>query len=110
MILGRVLEVTARREHGRILAGLIRACGNFDLAEEALQDACLKAHERWAHQGVPDTPGGWLATVARHRLVDLVRRDSRLAPDSELILEQRMVEPPCTDDAMHAGSRTTGCA
>lgn len=103
MILGRVLEVTARREHGRILAGLIRACGNFDLAEEALQDAYLKAHEQWAHRGVPGNPGGWLATVARHRLIDLVRRDSRLAPDSELILAELVVEPPCTDDAMHAG-------
>ncbi len=83
MILGRVLEATVRREHGRILAGLIRVSGHFDLAEEALQDACLRAHERWPSEGLPDNPGGWLATVARRRLIDLLRRDGRIAPDSE---------------------------
>ncbi len=87
MILGRILDATARREHGRILAGLIRACGNFDLAEEALQDAYLKAAEHWGQSGIPNNPAAWLATVARHRLIDLLRRDGRTAEDSEAILD-----------------------
>ncbi len=93
MILGHLLEATARREHGRILAGLIRACGNFDLAEEALQDAYVKAHEQWERDGVPDNAAAWLTTVARRRLIDLLRRDARLAHDSESILEQLEAEP-----------------
>ena len=103
MILGHLLEATVRREHGRILAGLIRACGNFDLAEEALQDAYVKAHERWESEGVPDNAAGWLTTVARRRLIDLLRRDARLAPDSETILEQLEAEPATVMDAAHAG-------
>ena len=98
MVLGRVLDATVRREHGRILAGLIRACGNFDLAEEALQDAYLKATEHWRQSGIPNNPAAWLATVARHRLIDLLRRDGRTAVDSEAILESLSgAEEPSAD-------------
>jgi RNA polymerase sigma-70 factor, ECF subfamily len=92
---GRILDATARREHGRILAGLIRACGNFDLAEEALQDAYLKAATHWQAAGIPDHPGAWLTTVARHRLVDLIRRDARTVEDSDAIIDA--LEAPASD-------------
>ena len=100
MVLGRVLEATARREHGRILAGLIRACGNFDLAEEALQDSYLKATEHWRQSGIPNNPAAWLATVARHRLIDLLRRDGRTAVDSEAILESLSSAEESSPDAI----------
>ena len=72
-MLKRILEATVRREHGRILAALLRRCQDFDLAEEALQDAYLKAHEHWPSTGIPENTGAWLMTVARHRQIDLLR-------------------------------------
>jgi len=68
-----------RAESGRVLAGLIRLTGDFELAEDALMDACARALERWPIEGVPERPGAWLATVGRHRALDLVRR-ARGAP------------------------------
>jgi RNA polymerase sigma-70 factor (ECF subfamily) len=73
------LEEVFRRESGQILATLIRACGDFDLAEDALQDAVATAAERWPVEGVPPNPGGWLTTAARRRAIDRIRRDRRFA-------------------------------
>jgi RNA polymerase sigma-70 factor, ECF subfamily len=89
-MLARILEAVVRREHGRILAALLRRCQNFDLAEEALQDAYLKAQEHWPSTGIPENCGAWLMTVARNRLVDLQRqrRLTDLANVQELAAEQ----------------------
>src|SRR5690349_19534001 len=73
-MLSQVLDRVFRREGGRVLATLIRQLGDFDLAEDALQDAIAKALERWPAEGIPANPGAWLTTVARRRSVDLVRR------------------------------------
>ena len=63
-----------RSAHGRVLATLIRhAGGDFELAEDALQDALLEALEAWGRTGLPANPGGWLSTVARRRLLDRLR-------------------------------------
>ncbi len=63
------------RDHGpRVLAGLIRRFGEFDLAEDALQDAFAKAIEVWPAQGLPRVPAAWLTTVAQRRALDLLRR------------------------------------
>src|SRR3954451_17419131 len=51
-----VVEATFRREHGRIIAALIRLCGSFDRAEEAMQDAFASALVTWCEQGIPDHP------------------------------------------------------
>ncbi len=64
-----------RDESGRIIASLIRACGDFGLAEEALQDAFAVALERWPGDGVPDNPAAWLTTTARRKAIDRLRRD-----------------------------------
>ncbi|MEO8476345.1 MAG: sigma factor, partial [Actinomycetota bacterium] len=56
-----------RRESGRAVAALIRAVGDFDLAEEAVQDAFAVAIERWPRDGIPDNPGAWITTAARNR-------------------------------------------
>lgn len=84
-MLRRVLAATMRAEHGRILATLVRRCGNLDLAEEALQDAYVKAHEHWPSDGIPTNSGAWLMRVANNRLIDLLRQRTRL---DELTVQQ----------------------
>jgi RNA polymerase sigma-70 factor (ECF subfamily) len=68
------IEQVFRREYGRIIASLIRACGDFDLAEDALQDAFVQALDGWAESGVPANPAAWLTTAARARALDRLRR------------------------------------
>jgi RNA polymerase sigma-70 factor (ECF subfamily) len=68
------IEAAFREEHGRILAGLIRACRSFDLAEDALQEAFKAALAQWAETGLPRSPAAWITTTARRRLVDFSRR------------------------------------
>jgi RNA polymerase sigma-70 factor, ECF subfamily len=58
-----------------VLASLIGYFGDFDLAEEAAAEAFAVAAQRWPSGGVPDNPGAWLVTTARHRAIDRLRRD-----------------------------------
>jgi RNA polymerase sigma-70 factor (ECF subfamily) len=87
-MVSQLLEQVFRGERARVLATLVAQCRDLDLAEEALQDACVRALENWPHSGVPDNPAGWLTSVARRRLIDIVRRRQRspviLAPDFEM--------------------------
>ena len=69
------LEAVFRREHGRIIASLIRLCGSFDRAEEAMQEAFAAALRYWAARGVPDNPGAWITTAAYRKLIDGRRRE-----------------------------------
>jgi len=71
---GDVVERAFREESSRALATLIRLLGDFDLAEEAVQDAFVIAIERWPRDGVPDRPGAWIVTTARNRALDTLRR------------------------------------
>jgi RNA polymerase sigma-70 factor (ECF subfamily) len=66
-----------REERGQVLATLIRILGDFDLAEDALQEATVAALERWPADGMPDKPGAWLLTAARRKAVDRVRREAK---------------------------------
>ena len=68
------IEKTFREEHGRVIATLISQLGDFELAEDALQDALVNALERWKVDGVPRNPGAWLTTVAKRRAIDRLRR------------------------------------
>ncbi len=70
------IEKTFRAEHGRVLAALISQLGDFELAEDALQDALVNALERWAIDGIPRNPGAWLTTAAKRRAIDRLRRVS----------------------------------
>jgi RNA polymerase sigma-70 factor, ECF subfamily len=72
-----------REEHGRAVATLIRVLGDFDLAEEAVQDAFARAVEVWPAQGVPRNPGAWITTTARNAAIDRIRRRRRLAEKTE---------------------------
>jgi RNA polymerase sigma-70 factor (ECF subfamily) len=74
-----------REESGRAVATLIRVLGDFDLAEEAVQDAFARALEVWPDRGIPDNPGAWITTTARNRAIDRVRRQRRLAEKTELL-------------------------
>ena len=71
----KALERVAREEHGRIVASLIGYFGDFDVAEEAMQDALAVALGRWPRDGVPDNPGAWITTTAKRKGIDTLRRD-----------------------------------
>ena len=79
------LEQAFREQRGRVLAALIGFLGDFDLAEEAVQEAFAIAAARWPRDGVPTNPGAWLATTARNRAVDRIRRDRTLAAKTRLL-------------------------
>ena len=71
------LEAVLRAEHGLVLASLIRDIGDFDFAEDALQEACVAALETWPTTGAPDRPGAWLLTTARRKAIDRARREAK---------------------------------
>ena len=86
------LEQVFRDEWGRVLAGLIGFLGDFDLAEEAAQEAFAIAAERWPRAGTPANPRAWLVTTARNRAIDRIRRDRTLAAKTRLLDVQEPVE------------------
>src|SRR5256885_13754209 len=75
----QVISETFAREADRILASLIGTVRDFELAEDALQDALLVALERWPIDGIPRNPGAWMMATARHKAIDRLRRESTLA-------------------------------
>jgi RNA polymerase sigma-70 factor, ECF subfamily len=79
------LEQVFRDQWGRVLAALIGFLGDFDLAEEAAQDAFAIAAERWPREGSPDHPGAWLVTTARNRAIDRIKRNRTLAAKTRLL-------------------------
>lgn len=91
------LEQTFREEWGRVLATLIGFLGDFELAEEAAQEAFAIAAERWPHEGLPTSPRGWLITTARNRAIDRIRRDRTLREKAPLLQVRE-----ATEDTMDA--------
>jgi RNA polymerase sigma factor (sigma-70 family) len=73
----RVVETVWRIESARIIAGLARIVHDIGLAEELAQDTFVIALEQWPQTGVPDHPGSWLMATAKHRAIDLLRRQAR---------------------------------
>ncbi len=73
---GSEVERVFREEYGRAVAVLVRAFGDIDLAEEAVQDAFAVAVERWPSTGLPPSPAGWIITTARNRAIDRFRREA----------------------------------
>ena len=85
-----------RDQAGRLVAGLWRRFGDFDLAEESVQEAVIEAMQHWPRDGVPERPDAWLATVARRKALDRIRREVRYRDKLETIEAQpveRYVEP-----------------
>ena len=75
-----VLDAVYRAESRTLFARLVRTLGDFDAAEDGLQDAVRAAADLWPKQGIPDRPAGWLYQTARFRGIDILRRKSRLSP------------------------------
>jgi RNA polymerase sigma factor (sigma-70 family) len=73
----RAVEAIWRIESARVIAGLARIVRDVGLAEELAQDAFVVALEQWPQSGVPDNPGAWLMATAKHRAIDLLRRQTR---------------------------------
>jgi RNA polymerase sigma-70 factor (ECF subfamily) len=79
-----------REEFGRSVAALIRAFGDIDVAEDAVQEAFVVALRRWPADGLPPNPGAWITTTARNRAIDRLRRESR---GRELLSEAAVLLP-----------------
>ncbi|HET9521636.1 MAG TPA: RNA polymerase sigma factor [Candidatus Limnocylindrales bacterium] len=87
-----IVDRVFREEQGRAVATLIRVLGDFDLAEEAVQEAFVTALETWPARGVPDNPGAWITTTARNRAIDRLRRRKLLAEKEELLKRQAAID------------------
>jgi RNA polymerase sigma-70 factor (ECF subfamily) len=93
-----VLEQVFREGWGRVLASLVGFLGDIELAEDAAQEAFATAAERWAWDGVPANPTGWLITTARNRAVDRIRRERTLAAKTQQLERELRDQPEDTMD------------
>jgi len=98
------IDRTFRQESGRAVASLIRVLGDFDLAEEAVQEAFVVALERWPRDGVPSNPGAWITQVARNRAIDRLRRARSLREKTEQLEGLEALRPPQITPADQVGS------
>ena len=95
-----ILEQTFRERWGYVLAAMIGFLGDFDLAEEATQEAFTTAAERWPRDGIPTNPGGWLVSTARNRAIDRIRRNRTLAAKTRLLADV----PEATEEDMQTST------
>ena len=100
-----LLEQVFRDEWGRVVASLVGFLGDFDLAEEAAQEAFAIAAQRWPRDGTPPNPGAWLTITARNRAIDRLRRDRTLAEKTRLLdvpeaVEDEMEEKTFPDERL----------
>jgi RNA polymerase sigma factor (sigma-70 family) len=106
----REVEDLLRQLAPQVLGTLVRRYGNFDAAEDAVQEALLAAVTQWPAEGVPDNARGWLVTVAARRLADQWRSEQARQRRETAVAAMRpvdeMVAPPADDDAAVAGDDT----
>ena len=98
-----------RAESRMVLATLIRLLGDFDLAEEAVQDAFLAATDQWPQEGVPRNPRSWLVSAGRYKAIDRLRRRARFdnaLGELAMRLDQHAPDPAEID----SGTRVPGRA
>src|SRR5438874_8278125 len=96
---GAAAEMLYRSDWGRIVATLIRVLGDFDLAEEAAQEAFAAAIPQWRDAGVPEFPRAWIIQTARHKALDRLRRQARYAQKLEAFASARpSIEGPDYED------------
>ncbi len=91
--LSRTLDDVCRRDRSRVVAGLMRALGSLDAAEEAFQEAVLAALASWPARGVPDNPAGWLMTSAKNWARDRLRHERVVAAKAPMMAEDEMIAP-----------------
>src|SRR5438477_2880210 len=93
-----------RDERARCIAILGRILGDLDLAEDAVQDAFVKAAERWPREGTPSSPGAWIVATARNGAIDRIRREQTLARKTELLARAAQLpddeEAPIPDERL----------
>jgi RNA polymerase sigma-70 factor (ECF subfamily) len=94
----RAIADAHRREWAFVLAATARVAGDIDLAEECVQDAYVSALDAWTRAGIPSNPAAWLTTAARHRAVDIHRRNQTLRGKLPLLVEPEVV-PADVEDA-----------
>lgn len=90
------IETVYRHEARRIFATLLRLLGDFDAAEEALQEAFKAAAQHWPEDGLPDNPRAWLISAGRFKAIDRIRRDTRLNTAKEWLQAQWEEEEPAS--------------
>ena len=95
-----LVEETFRASSGAVTASLIRFCGDFGLAEDAVQEAFVVATARWKRDGVPPNPSGWIATTAKRHLIDRLRSDTSRSGREEAVsaIETMPIEPGDSDE------------
>ncbi len=98
----RVVESIWRMESARIIAGLTRIVRDVGVAEELAQDALVAALEQWPESGIPDNPGAWLMAAAKHRAIDLWRRNKRLEPKHEELGRELQAQQETAVADLHA--------
>src|SRR5712671_5773488 len=100
----QAVEVVYRTDWGRIVAALIRLVGDFEMAEEAAQEAFTAAVDQWRATGVPEFPRAWIIQTARHKAIDRIRRVKRQNQSIESYvasgLGSTMEEPNYDTDAI----------
>jgi RNA polymerase sigma factor (sigma-70 family) len=101
------LELVLREERTRLIASLVRILGDWDLAEELVQEASVSALEHWPIGGLPRNPGAWLMTTARRRAIDRLRRDARFRQRLEQLgaEAEEMERPIATGGPLAADDR-----
>jgi RNA polymerase sigma-70 factor, ECF subfamily len=97
MLLARIVEEVVHSDGARVLAGLIRLTGDFESAEDALQEAYARALVVWRRDGIPERPAAWLNTVSRRIALDRIRRDrTTVLPD-----DLELAAPEAESEEMH---------
>jgi len=94
-----------RSDWGRILATLIRLVGDFEVAEDAVQEAFTAAVDQWRSSGVPESPRAWIIQTARHKAIDHIRRRARLEEKLESYAPPQIFQTPDYDAAEIADDR-----
>jgi RNA polymerase sigma-70 factor, ECF subfamily len=100
-----ILEDAFRDHWGRVVAALIGFLGDFDVAEEAAQEAFAIAAERWPRDGEPSNPSAWLITTARNRAINRIRRDRTLAAKTRLLEMPEAIEDNVDDETTFPDER-----
>lgn len=90
----QAVDTVYRQEYGRVLAALISYLGDFDLAEDALQEALLTALEKWPKLGIPRNPGAWLTTIAKRKAIDRIRRKQTHSEKVTILQETAVTHQP----------------
>jgi RNA polymerase sigma factor (sigma-70 family) len=98
----RAIEAVWRIESARLIAALTRIVRDVGLAEELAQDALVAALEQWPEEGIPQRPGAWLMATAKHRAIDRIRRNQRLAHKQALLGRDLEVRQDLAGDELDA--------